>query len=97
MIIVKTIITKSSRLDVVAVLDPPLRKLLIHGVSCKKHCFQINNVITTSLTDILENLHDTQIETVDIREPDEIVIEQNNEVIPNLPGYHKINDLPLFS
>ena len=76
-------------MDVAAVLDPPLRKLFIHGVSIKKHCFQINNVITTSLTDILENIHDTQIETVDIGEVDEIVIEQNNGLFQIYPGITK--------
>ena len=76
-------------MDVAAVLDPPLRKLFIYGVSIKKHCFQINNVITTSLTDILENIHDTQIETVDIGEVDEIVIEQNNGLFQIYPGITK--------
>ena len=59
----------------ISIIWATLRGLHIHQV-------QINIVITKYLTknlDIHEIIHDAQIETVDILEVDEIIIDQNNQ------------------
>ena len=38
-----------------------------------------------------------QIETTDIVEANERLIEQSNEILPNLPENREINDQPCFS
>ena len=49
--------------------------------------FKLTKVITTLMTDIHENMDDTQIETANIIEADQITIDQNNKILPNLPEY----------
>ena len=49
--------------------------------------FKLNKVITTLMTDIHESMDDTQIETANIIEEDQITIDQNKKILPNLPEY----------
>ena len=49
--------------------------------------FKLDKVITTLMTDIHENKDATQIEAANIIEADQITIDQNNKILPNLLEY----------
>ena len=74
-----------------------LKGLRIHRASCEKHYVPIKDHSFLSSTENNQTTGNDVIETVDILSANEILLEHNFEVRPNLPMYPERNDPPRFS